>query len=148
MIASKDQLKSGRTSVAVIGSGLAGLSAACELASRGAKVTLIEKNAHLGGKMNVLTEQGFSFDMGPTIITIPDVLRGILTRAGRRVEDYIDLRRLDPQWRCFYEDGTVVEALERVDDMTAQLDRLFAGSGAAEGYRRFIAYARRMYRLS
>lgn len=138
------------SSVIVIGGGLAGLAAAVELASNlgpGA-VTLIERNEHLGGKMNVLTDRGFTFDMGPTIITLPQVLRGIIQRTGRQVQDYIDLRRLDPQWRCFYEDGTVLNLRERVADMAVELDRLFPGSGAAQGYERFIAYSRRMFNLS
>ena len=71
----------------VIGGGLAGLAAATELAGRGVSVTLVERNQHLGGKMNVLAEKGFTFDMGPTIITIPNVLRGIIQRTGRTVSD-------------------------------------------------------------
>ena len=98
--------------VIVIGGGLAGLATTVELARRGIQVTLVERNTHLGGKMNVLTEQGYSFDMGPTILTKPDVLRGIITRCGRKTEDYIDLIRLDPQWRAFYEDGTVLDLKE------------------------------------
>ncbi|MFO0829651.1 MAG: phytoene desaturase family protein [Phycisphaerales bacterium] len=134
--------------VVVIGGGLAGLAAACELAARGARVTVVERNEHLGGKMNVLTERGFTFDMGPTILTMPDVLRGIITRSGRAVADYIDLVRLDPQWRCLYEDGTRLDLLERVDAMSAALDRQFPGRGVGDGWRRFVDYSRRMYRLS
>ena len=77
--------------VVVIGGGLAGLAAAVEIRalSKGAvDVTLIERNAHLGGKMNVFSEGGYSFDMGPTIITLPQVLRGIIRRAGKKPEDY------------------------------------------------------------
>lgn len=134
--------------IVVIGGGLAGLSSAVELLSRGFRVTVVEKNAHLGGKMNVLEEQGFKFDMGPTILTLPAVVRGIIQRSGRKVEDYIDLVRLDPQWRCFYDDGTVVDLLEDVDAMAASIDRQFPGSGGGEGYRAFIEHARRMFRLS
>jgi phytoene dehydrogenase-like protein len=64
------------THVGIIGGGLAGLSAAVELAGQGLKVTLIEANRHLGGKMNLIEDQGYSFDMGPTIITMPQVFRG------------------------------------------------------------------------
>ncbi len=144
--------------VVVIGGGLAGLSAAVESASRGLSVAIVESNSHLGGKMNVLEVPfpgnsaapagTFSFDMGPTIITMPDVLRGIIERSGRSVSDCIDLVDLNPQWRCFFEDGTRIDLLKGVTQMRAELDRLFPGTGAGPGYERFIAYSRRMYRLS
>lgn len=132
----------------MVGGGLAGLAAAVECASLGRSVTLVEKNAHLGGKMNVLSEKGFHFDMGPTIITLPQVLRGIIRRAGRKVEDYIDLVNLDPQWRCFYEDKTVIDLRLDSKTMAAQFDRQFPGTGAGAGYLAFVEYSRRMMRLS
>lgn len=137
--------------VVVIGGGLAGLAAATELLTNGLRVTLVERNTHLGGKMNVLSERGFAFDMGPTILTIPNVLRGIITRSGRRVSDYIDLVRLDPQWRCLYEDGTRLDLLGDVDAMSESLDSQFGASGMAgvgAGWRGFIEHSRRMFRLS
>jgi len=136
-----------RTAI-VIGGGLAGLAAATELAGRGVQVTLVERNQHLGGKMNVLTEKGFTFDMGPTILTMPNVVRGIIQRTGRNVSDYLDLVRLDPQWRCMYEDGTVIDLLERPEEMAAAMDRQFPGAGAGAGWKSFVEYSRRMFRLS
>ena len=73
--------------IGIIGGGLAGLSAACVLAARGRKVTLFERNAWLGGKAAQLTGDGFRFDMGPTIVTIPSVLRRIFAEAGAKMED-------------------------------------------------------------
>jgi phytoene desaturase len=148
--------------VVVIGAGLAGLACAVELAGRGLSVCVVERNEHLGGKMNVLSvpyagpvagsgapvDGRFTFDMGPTIITLPDVLRGIIARAGRSVEDYIDLVNLDPQWRCMYEDGTVLDLHQSVDKMAAALDRQFPRELPGRGYREFIEYSRRMLRLS
>lgn len=136
--------------VTIIGGGLAGLSSAVELATHlgGAAVTLVEKNQHLGGKMNVQSEKGFTFDMGPTIITLPQVLRGVIRRSGRDPEAYIDLRRLDPQWRCMFDDGTVINLLEQPAQMARALDAQFPGSGAGDGWERFVAFSRRMYNLS
>ena len=71
--------------IGVIGGGLGGLAAACTLAARGYAITLFERNEWLGGKAAVLEGGGFRFDMGPTIVTIPSVLRRIFTEAGRRM---------------------------------------------------------------
>ncbi len=76
--------------VGVIGSGLAGLASACTLAARGHKVTVFEKNSWLGGKAAQLQEEGFRFDMGPTILIQPSVLRKIFAEADRNLDDYID----------------------------------------------------------
>ena len=94
-----------QSDVIVIGSGLAGLASACTLAARGYSVTVVEKNEWLGGKAALLEDKGYRFDMGPTILTLPSVLRRVFTEAGRKLEDYLDMVRLDPQWRCFFEDG-------------------------------------------
>lgn len=136
----------GRPHVVVIGGGLAGLSAAVELTTLGARVTLVEKNEHLGGKMNVLREEGFSFDMGPTIITLPQVLRGVVERSGRSLADYATLVDLDPQWRCFYEDGEVINLWKDPQRLASDLNAQFPGAGS--GYLKFLEFARKMYRLS
>ena len=92
--------------IGVIGGGLGGLAAACTLAARGYKVILFERNDWLGGKAAVLEGGGFRFDMGPTIVTMPSVLRRIFAETGRRLEDYLELVRLNPQWRCFFDGGS------------------------------------------
>ena len=141
-------ISSRKKNVIVIGGGLAGLSATVELARSGCNVTLVERNNHLGGKMNILESEGFTFDMGPTIITMPEVFKGIVSRADRPIEDYCELIDLDPQWRCFYEDGTTLDLFKDVDRMAKHLDELFPGTGTGDGYRGFVEYSRRMYRLS
>jgi diapolycopene oxygenase len=134
--------------VLIVGGGLAGLAAAAELSTLGCAVTLVEQNEHLGGKMNLLSEKGYTFDMGPTILTLPQVLRGIIRRSGRRVEDYINLINLVPQWKCHYEDGTVVDLLMDAKAMAASLDRQFPNEKPGAGYLQFVDYSRRMMRLS
>ncbi len=142
--------------VVIVGGGLAGLAASVELAGRGLSVTIVEQGAHLGGKMNVLSlehpdgaDRGrFTFDMGPTIITLPQVLTGIVQRAGRDHREYLQLIDLHPQWRCFFQDGTRVDLLRDPASMASALDQQFPSERPGAGYLRFIAFARRMLGLS
>ncbi|MBY6263758.1 phytoene desaturase [Azospirillum sp. 412522] len=134
--------------IAVIGGGLGGLASAVVLAARGHKVTLLEKNGWVGGKAAVLEEGGFRFDMGPTILTVPRVLRRILDEAGCDLDRELEMVRLEPQWRCFFDDGTVLDLSENIGTMAAELDRLAPGSGAGEGYRRFQAMSERLHGIS
>lgn len=134
--------------IGVVGGGLAGLAAACTLAARGRRVVLFERNSWLGGKACVLEEQGFRFDMGPTILTVPRVLRRIFQEAGRDLEAELDLVRLDPQWRCFFADGSVLDLLEDPGEMASSLDRFSPGSGAGRGYRNFLDLSRQLHGVS
>ena len=134
--------------VAVIGGGLGGLAAACVAAARGHAVTVYDKNDWMGGKAALLEEGGFRFDMGPTILTVPAVLERIFAEAGAKMSDYLDLRPLDPQWRCFFEGGARIDLLADVNGMAASMDRFAPGTGAGEGYRRFQAIAEQLHTVS
>jgi diapolycopene oxygenase len=131
--------------VVVIGAGLGGMSAAIMLASKGFQVTILEKNPHVGGKLNQLQTKGFTFDLGPSIFTLPDVFRAIFEGDGKRLEDYITLQRLDPQWRNFFEDGVVLDLWEDREKMRAELARF--GPRVFEEYEQFLAYSRRQYEI-
>jgi len=137
-----------RNRVVVVGSGLGGLAAACTLAARGYAVVLCEKNEWVGGKAAVLEAEGYRFDMGPTILTIPAVLSRIFAEAGRPLESALDLVPLDPQWRSFFVDGTTLDLKSDIDAMRATLDTFAPGSGAGDGYGRFMELARRLHKLS
>jgi phytoene desaturase len=136
------------TRVGVIGGGLGGLAAACTLAARGHDVVLLERNDWLGGKAAVLNTRGYRFDMGPTILTMPSVLRRIFTEAGERVESHLELRRLDPQWRSFFDDGSVLDLHEDVETMAEEVAGFSPQSNAADGYRRFIELSARLSAIS
>jgi diapolycopene oxygenase len=135
------------TPIAVIGGGLGGLAAACTLAARGRKIVLFEKNDWLGGKAAAFEQDGFRFDMGPTILTVPAVLRRIFAEAGQDIDDLMDLRRLDPQWRCFFDDGSVLDLREDMSAMGAAL-REYAPGASESGYHDFIAMSAKLHEVS
>lgn len=132
--------------VAVIGSGLGGLSAAATLAARGYKVTVFEKNPWLGGKAALLAENGFRFDMGPTILIRPSVLRRIFAEADRNLDDYLTMVRLDPQWRCFFDDGLVLDLENDAGAMAASLDQIQTGMG--DRFRSFMQLSEQLHSIS
>jgi phytoene desaturase len=134
--------------IGIIGGGLGGLASACVLAARGHEVILFERNDWLGGKAAVLEGGGFRFDMGPTIVTIPSVLRRIFSEAGARLEDYLELVELDPQWRCFFGDGSLLDLEKNPDAMAGTLDRFAPGTRSGEGYREFIEFSKRLDAIS
>jgi diapolycopene oxygenase len=134
--------------IGVIGGGLGGLAAACTLAARGHEVILFEKNDWLGGKAAVLEERGYRFDMGPTILTVPRVLARIFGEAGRQLEHELDLVRLDPQWRCFFEDGSTLDLREDVAAMRRELEAFAPAKGTAQGYADFLQVSQRLHEVS
>lgn len=134
--------------VGVIGGGLAGLASACTLAARGHQVTLFEKNEWLGGKAAVHHESGFRFDMGPTILTLPSVLKRIFQEANRNLEDYMRLVALDPQWRCFFEDGGVLDLVSDTEAMMANLTKFSSSANVGAGYEQFMRISKRLHEVS
>ena len=134
-----------RKRVVVIGAGLGGMSAAIMLVRNGFHVTLLEKNTHVGGKLNHLQTQGFSFDLGPSIFTLPQIFRPIFEEEGKRFEDYVTLQRVDPQWRNFFEDGTVLDLWEDREKMRTELERF--GPRVICEYEDFLNYSRRQYEI-
>jgi diapolycopene oxygenase len=114
-------------------------------ASNGFQVTILEKNAQVGGKLNQLQTKGFSFDLGPSIFTLPEIFRPIFEGDGKRLEDYITLQRVDPQWRNFFEDGVIVDLWEDPERMRTELERL--GPQVFGEYKDLLAYSRRQYEI-
>lgn len=88
----------------IIGSGFAGLSAACFMAKAGWDVTVLEKQSTPGGRARQLKEAGFIFDMGPSWYWMPDVFERFFNCFGKKVSDYYELKRLDPSYRVYWND--------------------------------------------
>lgn len=130
-------------SVAVIGGGLGGLSAAISLAQNGYTVSLYEKNEHLGGKLNRLEQDGFGFDLGPSILTMPHIFDKLFRGSGKRMADYVPMTRLNREWRSFFPDGTALDLygdlrlMERANPSLTRND--------IKEYHSFLKYAKRLY---
>ena len=103
--------------VAVIGGGLGGLSAAISLRQKGYEVDLYEQNEHLGGKLNRLEQDGFGFDLGPSILTMPQIFEALFRNSGKRMGDYVAIQRLNHQWRSFFPNGNRIDLYENLKDM-------------------------------
>jgi len=132
--------------IVVIGAGLGGLSAAISLATAGFDVQIIEKSDKVGGKLNVLHKDGFTFDLGPSILTMPHIYQALFERAGKRLEDYVSLQAVVPHWRNFFEDGTTVDLTPDPGQMRLELAKL--GPNAAGEFERFLAYSKRLCELT
>ena len=134
--------------VIVIGAGLGGLAAACTAAARGHRVILLERSSWLGGKAAQLNEQGFRFDMGPTILTVPSVLKRIFQEAKKPIEDYLELVCLDPQWRSFFTDGSTLDLVADTDQMKDTLNAFSGRPEVSAGYQRFMDASQQLHEIS
>jgi len=127
-----------RRDVLVLGGGFAGLAAAIRLASLGREVTLIERHASLGGKAGEVRIDGFRFDTGPSVVTLPHVLEQPFTTLGKPFP--VAWRALDPLARYRFASGRTLDVSRDVDATTAQLD-----AREARAYRTLLEEARILY---
>jgi phytoene desaturase len=129
----------------VIGSGFGGLAAAVRLAARGYRVTVLEKLDAPGGRAYVHRRDGYTFDAGPTIVTVPFLFEELWALAGRRLADDVEMRRLDPFYRIRYPDGEQFNYSGDPERMRAEVRRISPADEA--GYERFMAEADKCYQL-
>lgn len=129
----------------VIGAGLGGISAAISLTQEGFDVSLFEKNSKIGGKLNFHSEGGYTFDLGPSILTLPHLFRRLFERSGKTMEDYIPMRTVRPHWRNFFEDGMVVDLHPEPAQMAEQARK--AGE-PYENVEAFLKYSAELYDLT
>ena len=132
--------------IAVIGGGLGGLSAAIRLAVTGFDVHLFEQNDSVGGKANSIRIDGFRFDSGPSLLTMPFVLEELINFAGEKVEDYLRLQPLEILCRYFYPDGVKLNAYSERGKLVAEIsDKLGEEAGSITKY---LEYSKRIYDLT
>ncbi|QEC68008.1 phytoene desaturase [Panacibacter ginsenosidivorans] len=114
--------------VLIIGSGFAGLSAACFMAKAGCEVIVLEKHATPGGRARQLKADGFTFDMGPSWYWMPDVFEHFFNAFGKKVADYYTLHRLDPSYRV-YEKNNIMDIPAGYEALKDLFEKMESGSG-------------------
>lgn len=132
------------TRIVVIGSGFGGLASALRLQARGYQVTLLEKREKPGGRAYQLKDGGYTFDMGPSIITAPDLLEDLFSSAGVRVDEYLTLKPLEPYYRIYFGDGRYFDYGGNQESLRREL--LKFDSEAPAQYARFMEKTGDIYR--
>ena len=134
-----------RKKVIIIGAGLGGLSAAISLRQAGYDVEIFEKNSQIGGKLNVLKDRGYTFDLGPSILTLPHIFERLFERSGKKMADYVPLRTLRPHWRNFFEDGITLDLYPEPEKMAAEARKV---GEPPENIQSFLKYSAALYDLT
>jgi phytoene desaturase len=132
--------------VVVVGAGLGGLSAALRLAGSGRTVTVVERETVPGGRAGLLADRGYSFDTGPTVLTMPDLIADAFDCVGEEMSDWLTLDPVQPLYRAQFADGSSLDVHASVEAMAAEVAAV-CGAAAADGYRRYVDFVSSLYRL-
>ena len=127
-----------KKTVTVIGAGVAGLASAIRLQNKGYSVTIIEKDNLPGGKMNRVQLDGYQFDLGPTIVMMPELYREVFEEAGKDPDDYIPMERLDPMYSSYFDKGKV--CYEVSNDLVKNIEMFESiSSEDADGFLKYLS---------
>lgn len=130
--------------VVVVGAGLAGLSAACHLTGQGHQVTVVDREPVPGGRSGLRHLDGFTFDTGPSVLTMPDLIAGPLRAVGADLESLVPMHRLDPAYRACFADGSTIFVRYGHEAMREEIART-CGSVDAAAFDGFVDWLRKLY---
>ncbi|MSO43272.1 MAG: phytoene desaturase [Candidatus Planktophila sp.] len=131
--------------VVVVGAGLAGLSTALRLAGTGRKVTVIERESVPGGRNGLLNKDGYAFDTGPSVLTMPSLIQDAFNCVGEDMKDWLELTPLTPLYRAFYADDSQLDVHANTQEMEAEIAKNIS-SAEADGYRRYVDFVTKLYK--
>ena len=129
----------------VIGAGLGGIATAARLARAGFQVRVLEKNEAPGGRCSQLVCDGYRFDIGATLLLMPEVFAETYTALGERIEDHLELRRVDPTYRLHFADDTQLVLTSNLNALQAQVEAIEPGSFG--GLLRYLVEGHQAYHL-
>ena len=129
----------------VVGGGFGGIASALRLSAKGYDVQLIDRCPRLGGRAQAFERDGFRFDAGPTVITAPFLFDELFELHGRRRQDYVEFRPLDPWYRFQFEDGEIFDYGGEMADTEAEIARFSTADVA--GYRRLVAHSEKIFNV-
>ncbi len=130
----------------VIGGGLGGLAVALRLSAAGWRVTVCDSGSTFGGKMNQWSDGGFTFDTGPSLITMPWVFADLFTAAGTRMDEHIELIRMEPLARYVFDDGTSLDYGSSIPQLLTTIQQVEPRD--VDGFWRFLHLGARIFELS
>lgn len=131
--------------VVIVGAGLGGLSAAMRLAATGREVIVVERESVPGGRCGRVSINGFEFDNGPTVLTMPDLIADAFDCLGEDMKQWLHLEPVAPLYRAFYADGSQMDIHADTDAMAAEISTVI-GPAEAAGYRRYVDFVSKLYR--
>jgi phytoene desaturase len=138
-------VKGPKEKIVIVGAGLAGLSAAIRLIGAGRDVTILERESVPGGRNGLLEKSGYSFDTGPTVLTMPSLIEDVLSTVGENMNDWLELMPLRPLYRAFYSDGSTLDVHSNTEEMEAEIARVIGGD-EANGYRKYVEFVTKLYK--
>ena len=139
------QVKGKSDHVVIVGAGLGGLSAALRLAGAGRKVTVVERESVPGGRNGLLQRDGYSFDTGPSVLTMPSLIQDALACVGEDMKDRLELVPVDPLYRAFYHDGTQLDVHADTKRMQEEIATKISPSEAI-GYGKYVDFVTKLYK--
>jgi phytoene desaturase len=139
------RIKGPSQKVVVVGAGLAGLSAALRLAGAGREVTVIERELVPGGRNGLLKKDGYSFDTGPSVLTMPSLIQDAFSAVGEDMKDWLELMPVSPLYRAFYADGSQIDVHADTKAMEQEIREKVSATEAA-GYRDYVDFVTKLYK--
>jgi phytoene desaturase len=132
--------------IIIIGAGLGGLSAAIRLAKSGFSVQVLEKNEQVGGKVNFAEANGYKFDTGASLLTMPHILEDLFKFTERELKDYLDIVPIEPICRYFWTDRTVFDASQDLEKTESEIARISRQDAA--NFRKYLVDSKQKYEVA